>query len=713
MVIRDKTMSNTCRKCGYNDFNEAGQCIYCEDKISWLKPGTILDGRYDIVKAVKAGGMGAVYKAKDRRLNQICAVKEMLSEDPHNFDYLKDRFLEEACLLAELRHNGIPRVTDYFTYQNRYYLVMDYLHGRDLYSYIVESSDGRISIDEDTVVKWGIEICHILIYLHGQKPRPVLHRDIKPSNTFLSEDGRIMLIDFGLARTVNPDSFTEKTAVGTMGYAPMEQYQGHPDARSDLYALAGVMHFLLTAVHPAPFKFEPLKSIRPDVSDWLDNIIKKCLSLYPDNRFSSALELKEVLEKKKDAGEYKDDSGDLEEMAEKIPGNEKKILARRGFLSHRKNFNEQLKKLSEFDLNSPDDVEKVIELGEKGNRKAVEPLIKMLESEYFKGKHRKVIDLLGNYKDDRVVKPLIKALSSSDETIRRYAPAALAKTGNKEAVNELVKLIMDPSLPVKKSAIRAILKLTGKNTLSLLERFLTREEDNYISNFPENRDLYFDTVEDLICNYIQEKEPLKCNVHLSILYEADKMYFEAIESMNRALSINPDNIELLQIYARLLECSENYDKAEIVIKKVLAIKKGDYEFRLKYADILEKLNRFSEAIEIYDDLYLNRQEEKLEGRLRELYYNYGNYMEKGGKFREAKEQYENAILINPNHKDILFFQALVDFKNRKHKKSVKTLEKYIKENPGAFWSNEAENLVAEIKRTPYGSIISWARDFLN
>jgi serine/threonine protein kinase len=133
---------------------------------------------------------------------------------------------------------------------------MDYIKGKDLYSYIFES--GEKGLSEELVLDWSLQVCDVLDYLHTQ-PRPILHRDLKPSNLILRDsDSRIMLIDFGLARNVNLQSHTQKTVVGTLGYAPMEQYQGHPEPRSDIYSLGATMHFFGTE-EIKPFKFPPVR----------------------------------------------------------------------------------------------------------------------------------------------------------------------------------------------------------------------------------------------------------------------------------------------------------------------------------------------------------------------------------------------------------------------------------------------------------------------
>src|SRR6185369_11206636 len=152
-----------------------------------LEPGTLLNDRYYIVKRIGGGGMGSVYQARDKRLaDRLCAVKEMI-----------EMFAGEAQLLASLEHRSIPTIFDYFIEGGRYYLVMKYISGGDLADQM-RKRGGRV--DELTVTRWGVQVCDVLHYIHNQDP-PIIYRDLKPANLMLDDkQGRIMLIDFGIAR---------------------------------------------------------------------------------------------------------------------------------------------------------------------------------------------------------------------------------------------------------------------------------------------------------------------------------------------------------------------------------------------------------------------------------------------------------------------------------------------------------------------------------
>ena len=279
--------------------------------IKILKPETILKNRYKIQKLINTGGMASVYKALDiEKDNAICAVKEMLPNaeiSPDNKDYLIKRFKTEAEILQRVRHTNLPIVTDYFIDNENYYLVMDYIEGQDLKDIIDLYPEG---IPESLVAKWTGQLLDALDFLHNQDP-PIVYRDLKPENIMVKNSGQeIVLIDFGLARPVNPKIHKVMTVVGTPAYAPEELYHGKPEPRSDLYSLAATMHNLLTGdLSTRPFSYKPLREIKPEISEELEAVVIKALERDAENRFKNAREMKEALDKiyskAQDEGKFK------------------------------------------------------------------------------------------------------------------------------------------------------------------------------------------------------------------------------------------------------------------------------------------------------------------------------------------------------------------------------------------------------------------------
>ena len=197
-------------------------------KLKPLEEGIVLNGRYEIVRKIGGGGMGAVYLASDNNLGGVLrAVKEMVQahiEEEQQAKAIED-FRRESMILSQLDHPSIPTIYDYFFDEEecRFYLVMKYISGGDLAARLRAAPEGKI--DEKSVTEWGIQIADVLDYLHNQ-PTTIVYRDLKPSNIMIDGNtGRVMLIDFGIARSINQKEEKGVTAVGTMGYAAAGAFQ--------------------------------------------------------------------------------------------------------------------------------------------------------------------------------------------------------------------------------------------------------------------------------------------------------------------------------------------------------------------------------------------------------------------------------------------------------------------------------------------------------
>lgn len=277
-----------------------------------LSSGTMLWSRYRIIHLVGQGGMGAIYQAEDTRLEgRLCALKEVIPEpgdDSEHHEQIQAQFHREASVLARLDHPNLPKVSDYFLYNGRDYLVMDFVPGQDLRELIEEArSQGRF-LPEEQVLSWAEQLCNALEYLHGQDP-PVLHRDIKPANIKLTPAGTIKLVDFGLVKLMAPTDSRTITVLqgrGTVQYTPLEQYggdTGHTDARSDIFSLGATLYHLLTAQPPLEAKqrfLEPnamptVRELNPQVSPQVDKAISRAMAMHPDDRPSSVAEFRAEL----------------------------------------------------------------------------------------------------------------------------------------------------------------------------------------------------------------------------------------------------------------------------------------------------------------------------------------------------------------------------------------------------------------------------------
>ena len=265
-----------------------------------LTPGATLVNRYVIQDVIGVGGMGSVYRARDLHFPSVVklvAVKEMINRasDPLVRKTIVQNFEREANILATLNHLSIPRIYDYFSEDNRSYLVLEFIHGKDLEAIINETSG---FLTEERVLGWGIELCDVLSFLHAHKPDPIIFRDMKPSNIMVNPSDHIILVDFGIAK---PFQVGQKgTMIGTEGYSPPEQYRGEAGPLADIYALGAALHHALSRRDPRlepPFSFgeRPLRKINPAVSVELEAVINTALQYSPDDRFHSAEAMKEAL----------------------------------------------------------------------------------------------------------------------------------------------------------------------------------------------------------------------------------------------------------------------------------------------------------------------------------------------------------------------------------------------------------------------------------
>jgi Protein kinase domain len=283
-------------------------CQRCNGPLPY-PPGTLLHGRYRLDKLLAIGGFAAVYLAADTRQgNRPVALKDMICGDPGEFLIRLNFFQREAQILRALANlPAVPRVYDIIQKGQSAQLVLEYISGQDLQKIL--DANGSKPFPFDQVVEWGKNICDVLSHLHALTP-PVVHRDVKPENIMLLDDGRtIKMIDFGTARDVGRSQKTRlasKTRVYTEGYAPPEQILGKPEARSDLFALAGTMYHLLTGKSPEGFytareletQLAAANGAIPAGQRWLFELIKINLAEDVNDRYFSCREVKTDLERR-------------------------------------------------------------------------------------------------------------------------------------------------------------------------------------------------------------------------------------------------------------------------------------------------------------------------------------------------------------------------------------------------------------------------------
>ena len=265
-----------------------------------LPSQTLLHGRYLILIRVAQGGMGAVYKAADtRRSGQIWAVKEMSQAGmkPEERAEAISSFRREAETLGKLKHVNLPAVEESFEENGRQYMIMEYIEGQTLEDCLNDRSGGPIP--ERDVLEWASQLCDVLDHLHNQ-PKPIIYRDLKPQNVMIeTTSGRLKLIDFGIVRFYQAAKSKDTTAMGTPGYAPPEQFgKAQTDVRSDVYALAAMLHHLLTGRDPtnkALFDFPPARQINPLISSKVEAALIQALQIRRDQRPNDISEFRRLL----------------------------------------------------------------------------------------------------------------------------------------------------------------------------------------------------------------------------------------------------------------------------------------------------------------------------------------------------------------------------------------------------------------------------------
>ena len=254
-----------------------------------LKIGSVLDGKYKILSEIGHGGMSTVYMAINEKANKTWAVKEVRKSGVMDFEAVKQSLIVETDLLKRLRHPNLPTIVDVIEEEDVFLIVMDYVEGNSLRVLLEEQG----SLPEDYVIEWAKQLLDVLSYLHAQTP-PIIYRDMKPANIILKPDGNLSLIDFGTAREFKADKTEDTACLGTVGYAAPEQFGGlgQTDERTDIYGLGATLYHLLTGHNPSlpPYEIKPIRSINPNLSQGLENILLCATEKDPEQRYQNAEE---------------------------------------------------------------------------------------------------------------------------------------------------------------------------------------------------------------------------------------------------------------------------------------------------------------------------------------------------------------------------------------------------------------------------------------
>lgn len=271
-----------CEECGAANVHRATVCIACQRTLvteallpvvplpvkvvpvaplqvvagvtgssSRRKVGSLLAGRYRLLREIGQGGFGSVYRARDmQQYGRLVAIKQINLEklNPQEVIEATDTFNREVTLLSSLNHPNLPKIYAHFTDANHWYLVMEYIEGQTLEEYLQRKRRGYLSLRQ--VLRIGLAVAKVLSYLHEQSPA-VIFRDVKPANIMLTPTGHVYLIDFGIARRFSPQKNKDTGPLGSPGFAAPEQYgRAQSDPRTDIYGLGATLQTLLTGRDP-------------------------------------------------------------------------------------------------------------------------------------------------------------------------------------------------------------------------------------------------------------------------------------------------------------------------------------------------------------------------------------------------------------------------------------------------------------------------------
>src|SRR5579863_5815007 len=308
---KNSETSGACAKCGtplpLNDvtlpaeaqgWSELAEDIVLSPTTGQLSSGTVIGDRYEILQLLGQGGMGAVYKVRDKELDRIVALKLIRPEFAGNPEILR-RFKQELILARQVTHKNVIRIFDLGMADGRKFITMDYVEGRDLKSVLVE----RGKLPPDEAVPIIQQVCRGLEAAHTEG---VVHRDLKPQNIMVDADGRVWVMDFGLARSMETVGITRTGALmGTPDYMSPEQARGEKvDARSDLFSLGIIFYEMLTG--RLPFQAEtmmatllkrvqekaiPPIALDPAIPPHINRVVMKCLEADVTKRYQAIDEI--------------------------------------------------------------------------------------------------------------------------------------------------------------------------------------------------------------------------------------------------------------------------------------------------------------------------------------------------------------------------------------------------------------------------------------
>lgn len=291
-----------CASCGAKNDLADEVCFACRQPLNHganePTERQFLRNRYRLLRKIGEGGFSAVYEALDLQDELHVAIKAVTLRGLSVQEKIDatDTYNREVSILSTVRHRTLPRIHEYFSDPECWYVVMDFIDGITLERYLERRESALLPVED--VLDMGIVLCDVLNYLHQQQPA-IIFRDLKPANIMLATDGHLYLIDFGIARRFKPGQAKDTVPFGSAGYAAPEQYgRTQTTPQADIFSLGALLHQLLSGDDPAltPFTFAPLPHNRPGMAE-LNELLFHMVVLDAGKRLSNMAMIEQELQR--------------------------------------------------------------------------------------------------------------------------------------------------------------------------------------------------------------------------------------------------------------------------------------------------------------------------------------------------------------------------------------------------------------------------------
>ena len=269
-----------------------------------LSDTSMIANRYKILTLLHCGHNTRIYKCSDRETKRELVIKELFIEDSLPAIYRKEvikQFRIVVGLFLKFNHPHLPRFLDYIEFKEGRYIAMEFVEGSNLEELVIKKPELP---RESQLIRWALQLCNILGYLHGIKPDPVILRNLKPDNVFLDSKGNIKVLGFGLCKILNPDRNTSSIIkMANLHYSPPEQYSGLTDTLTDIYSLGATLYYLATKIHPIDSIERTVGTTglieafayNQSISNRFSAIIQRAMNLKKADRYQSVAEIERDL----------------------------------------------------------------------------------------------------------------------------------------------------------------------------------------------------------------------------------------------------------------------------------------------------------------------------------------------------------------------------------------------------------------------------------